>query len=269
MTGLSKKKIYQQRLRGSGDDLTVLCKSCESWKPASSYDKSGVLYKSICKECHRQKYGPGSGYKSPSELRRQKASAEKRERFLSEIVHCVNCGEGKPRSEYYIAKGNRYSDKCCSSRRTIEQVRNDLAEGMKSCTVCRLRLPLSDFPVGGGGKDGVRGSCKCCTAARMKFHSERKDRVSAIQATADGSATILSISRMLRQANHCDYCGVEMGQHYPVRPSNKTIDHKTPLSRGGKHTLDNITVMCLGCNSSKGNRTMSEFARVKKKAVRQ
>ena len=72
---------------------------------------------------------------------------------------------------------------------------------------------------------------------------------------------------MLRGLSHCEHCGVEMTQSYPVKSSNKTIDHKTPLSRGGKHTLGNIAVMCLGCNSSKGNRTMAEFERVKKKTV--
>lgn len=38
-----------------------------------------------------------------------------------------------------------------------------------------------------------------------------------------------------------------------------TIDHLTPLSRGGNHTGKNVKLACLPCNSRKGNRTLDEF----------
>jgi 5-methylcytosine-specific restriction endonuclease McrA len=38
-----------------------------------------------------------------------------------------------------------------------------------------------------------------------------------------------------------------------------TVDHLTPLSRGGSHTIDNLVPACRPCNSSKGTRTLSEF----------
>lgn len=41
----------------------------------------------------------------------------------------------------------------------------------------------------------------------------------------------------------CAYCG---------RPSKElTLDHIVPVSQGGNHTLDNITVACKSCNSRK------------------
>jgi len=267
MTGGKQKQKYQERLRGSGDDMLVLCRRCDNWRPPSEFHKQKGNYKSTCKSCHREKYGKGSGYKPPSEIKRSQEAKDRRQSFLNEIVQCVSCGEGKPRSEYFISKERGYSYRCCSPRRSDEQVQIDISEGMKSCTTCEMRLPFSEFSAGGGGRDGVRSSCKCCEAARLKFHSGRDERLSQIRDTDDGTASLVVLSQMLRGLSHCEHCGVEMTQSYPVKSSNKTIDHKTPLSRGGKHTLENIAVMCLGCNSSKGNRTMAEFERVKKKTV--
>lgn len=38
-----------------------------------------------------------------------------------------------------------------------------------------------------------------------------------------------------------------------------SIDHVTPLSRGGTNDDDNIQLLCLPCNLKKGNMTMPEF----------
>ena len=32
-----------------------------------------------------------------------------------------------------------------------------------------------------------------------------------------------------------------------------TIDHITPLSKGGSHELDNLTIACFPCNAKKSN----------------
>lgn len=37
------------------------------------------------------------------------------------------------------------------------------------------------------------------------------------------------------------------------------VDHIEPLSKGGSHTYDNLTVTCHSCNSSKGNKTLLEY----------
>lgn len=48
----------------------------------------------------------------------------------------------------------------------------------------------------------------------------------------------------------CTYCG---------SAENITIDHIIPLSRGGKHVAENLAAACYACNSSKGNRLLSEW----------
>jgi 5-methylcytosine-specific restriction endonuclease McrA len=49
---------------------------------------------------------------------------------------------------------------------------------------------------------------------------------------------------------HCAYCDKE---------AKLTLDHVIPLSKGGKHSKDNVVAACGHCNSSKGNRTLEEW----------
>ena len=39
----------------------------------------------------------------------------------------------------------------------------------------------------------------------------------------------------------------------------RTLEHKQSLKKGGKHSVDNITMACLVCNSTKGKKTEKEF----------
>lgn len=52
---------------------------------------------------------------------------------------------------------------------------------------------------------------------------------------------------LLRRDHHvCQYCG---------STKQLTIDHIVPLSKGGKHTWDNVVTACERCNQRKGDRT--------------
>lgn len=52
----------------------------------------------------------------------------------------------------------------------------------------------------------------------------------------------------------CAYC--------QASDTRLTIEHLTPLSRGGRHTASNVVPACKSCNSSKGPKTLFEFASV-------
>lgn len=58
---------------------------------------------------------------------------------------------------------------------------------------------------------------------------------------------------LLAQAT-CHYCHVHLDGTY-------ALEHKTPLERGGSHSLDNITKACMGCNEIKHILTAEEFIR--------
>lgn len=54
-----------------------------------------------------------------------------------------------------------------------------------------------------------------------------------------------------RDGECCAYCGDTGGPF--------DLDHIVPWSRGGLHTLENLTVACASCNRSKGARTPEEW----------
>jgi 5-methylcytosine-specific restriction endonuclease McrA len=49
------------------------------------------------------------------------------------------------------------------------------------------------------------------------------------------------------------------GCRTPLTLDNLSLDHETPVSRNGGHTLDNLTVLCKNCNPAKGPLTAREW----------
>jgi 5-methylcytosine-specific restriction endonuclease McrA len=58
---------------------------------------------------------------------------------------------------------------------------------------------------------------------------------------------------LLRDRNTCQYCGETLP------PSDLTLDHVVPRSRGGNSTWENLVACCHPCNRYKGNRMLSEI----------
>ena len=58
---------------------------------------------------------------------------------------------------------------------------------------------------------------------------------------------------LLRDRNTCQYCGEVFA------PSELTLDHVIPRSRGGNSTWENLVACCHACNRRKGNRLLSEI----------
>lgn len=61
-------------------------------------------------------------------------------------------------------------------------------------------------------------------------------------------ATLSRKAVFLRDGHQCQYCG--------ARAEN--VDHIKPLSRGGRHTWDNVVASCRRCNARKENRLPEE-----------
>jgi 5-methylcytosine-specific restriction endonuclease McrA len=58
---------------------------------------------------------------------------------------------------------------------------------------------------------------------------------------------------LLRDRNTCQYCGDALP------PSDLTLDHVIPRSRGGNSTWENLVACCHDCNRRKGNRLLQEI----------
>jgi 5-methylcytosine-specific restriction endonuclease McrA len=83
----------------------------------------------------------------------------------------------------------------------------------------------------------------------VKCHRRR-----ALKLSAPGSFTLEEWLDKLIQFNHCcAYCHKPLG-------NDVSVDHMTPLSRGGTNFISNIVPAHRRCNSSKGAKTPEEFA---------
>ena len=42
-------------------------------------------------------------------------------------------------------------------------------------------------------------------------------------------------------------------------PKSRTLEHLTPIARGGRHDIDNIAFAHYSCNASKRDKTLNEY----------
>lgn len=58
----------------------------------------------------------------------------------------------------------------------------------------------------------------------------------------------------------CAYCGISI---FLDMEKDVTIEHIIPITRGGTGDLSNITLVCLSCNTSKGDKLYDEWKQVR------
>lgn len=78
------------------------------------------------------------------------------------------------------------------------------------------------------------------------------ERWSRLAASSDGTVT-RELLRELMEEPRCAWC-LEL-----FEPGDRQLDHITPLSDGGTHTEDNLTVACSTCNMLKGNKRLWQW----------
>lgn len=84
----------------------------------------------------------------------------------------------------------------------------------------------------------------------VKLASDHKRRALKMS-VADGTVSAAVVAELMANNPACTYCG---------QPGS-TLDHVVPLARGGRHSIENLTVACVSCNSSKGAKLLEEWAR--------
>lgn len=90
------------------------------------------------------------------------------------------------------------------------------------------------------------------------FNSASEYRMRRLDAM-DGYIEISSnqIAELYRkQGGKCYYCDIYCTK---TKERKLTMDHVVPISRGGKHHIDNIRLACKSCNSKKRDNLLSEL----------
>lgn len=96
----------------------------------------------------------------------------------------------------------------------------------------------------------------CMTAMRDYLARARAHRARCRYVEVDGFYTWNDLKRLMgEQDGRCAYCGTGIVDEYHV-------EHKTPLSRGGDNSVDNIQLTCPTCNLRKHAKTDEEFRKL-------
>lgn len=82
----------------------------------------------------------------------------------------------------------------------------------------------------------------------LDLNTQRRARY--LSAVAEDCSKKIELLRLLPV---CQYC-------FTLINGVPTIDHVVPLTRGGKHIPGNLTACCGSCNSSKGDKLLSEWS---------
>lgn len=192
--------------------------------------------------------------------------------FSGVMVSCIQC-----KTEFYCRPSSA-SRKYCSLKCRDEYVKskrvND-AEGTAKCGKCKEWKLIAEFVKGQAGRP--HSYCRQCSrewfekrrrklgqgpkkpaskhaVENRKNYKREWNRLAVHNRRAAGKMPHkFDISRMLcLQDARCVYCGELLSNGYH-------IDHKLPVSRGGKNDIENLHLTCARCNLRKATLTHEEF----------
>lgn len=199
------------------------------------------------------------------------SSAEKR---AGAVVECQVCGKGVYRHPSQI--GRKYCSIQCRDIAVRSKRVNDV-DGTARCAKCREWKQIGEFVKGVGGRP--HSYCKPCSS---EWFADRRGAEKETRKPYRPAYTLTEEQKKenKRQANHmqhqarraagpkphrfdiqrimceqdakCAYCGELLSGQYH-------IDHKTPVSRGGTNSIENLHLTCPRCNMKKGAMSHEEF----------
>lgn len=149
----------------------------------------------------------------------------------------------------------------------------------KTCKQCRQIKSLQNYTKDKTRRDGYKELCKACRTIKQKEWALKNpnfakswfrknpnyltqwrienfwysvDQASRHRARKYGCKEFVITKKNYRHlfSQRCVICGLD---------ENPTIDHIIPLSRGGQHSIGNLQLLCMSCNSRKHNKTMTEW----------
>lgn len=148
---------------------------------------------------------------------------------------CAYCG-----TEFYNWTRDKYCSKACASAALrgvplSAEHRRKLSEARKASPKCH----------GENLYNWKGGEATRLERVRQYCHKRRTSQHIPVD------STYLRLMRRVTK-NRCFYCGEDMG-NFP------TIEHLTPVSRGGDNQRWNLVLACKSCNSKKGAKTFEEY----------
>lgn len=179
---------------------------------------------------------------------------------------CIKCGLDKPLSDYHKNKNRKdgvtvICKPCAISKSGKWQkenkekvnavVRKNYAKNLEYSRTKR-RERVKRWYKNNAESQRKRTREYAIAHPESKRISEQKRRIRKLN---NGEYLILpkEINKFL--SSNCNNCGTS---------ELITLDHIIPISRGGSHSVGNLQSLCRSCNSSKNNKTITEWKLMKR-----
>lgn len=185
----------------------------------------GKLYQCTCRYC-------GATYFKKSPLSTICDSPECRKKAKAENDKKYRCTEKGQATVYK----NRHTEKAKETRKRYEQTEGYKQRKSERAKIYRQNPHYQELD----------------KARKLRYYYRK---YSALRSVTVKGADFISFEdwKKLYSANTCYYCGKA------ISGRNKTVDHKTPISKGGTNAFENLCMCCASCNSKKHNKTESEY----------
>lgn len=141
------------------------------------------------------------------------------------------------------------SGRAKQSNGTSEPIEYDTIGGRR-CIRCRRFLDRTNFLNNRNIQDGLRRVCRNCNNLAKRAHSHRRRAFK--QKTSIGKIDYEKLLAL--KPWRCCLCDAEIGDW-----ADLSFEHLVPLSRGGSHTQENLSLAHRVCNSRKGSKTFEEW----------
>lgn len=215
----------------SVDKNVRMCKDCKTRPVKPQRNAKRPFYR--CEECHR-------AYKREEMRRlRQRVKDQVQENEETKTKRCTRCGKLKPYSAFSY------------SQRVVRQQLN------KVCDSCLTKLYANQHKHSPDmtpewWRARAYGANQI---ARTRLAKERDVPTSSVSLSdLDWVCNPMDLVDIYeKQDKKCVFCGCVLTK------DNMCIDHKTPVSKGGRHELSNLELTCKDCNILKLDRTVEEF----------
>lgn len=256
------------------------CAKCKQVKTLSDFHKSKQGkdgFKTECKDC-RSLY---SKVKRVENGGTNHVNRSKETTLLKVCTKCLNLcprdgfGKGVWCEDCKRSYNRAYGKKRFGSKEKFIPIITKIG---KQCASCKIVKNFEDFSPAKRGRKGLSSYCKPCASniqLNLYTKEERKEktqkyrdanrnwwrnlhrinqfnRKKRVKLSSDGSVTKDFIEKVY-SLTICYYCKEETPRKF------RTLEHKLPLIKGGLHSIDNITMACFVCNSTKGRMTEEEY----------
>lgn len=252
------------------------CSTCKEIKNISEFHKwkqGKDGYKTECKTC-RKLYAKNKRAEAGGKNHLDRRSE------TETLKLCTKCQTLKSRVSFgkssWCKECKREYNK--QYRGANEKFIPTVTDSQKQCCMCKELKDFSQYSPSKRGRLGLSSYCKFCSSEKQKtLYSKEQRRIKTqkyrdnnrewwrslhrinqfnrrenIKVVSDGTVTPEFV-KSIYDKKICYYC------EEPTPRKFRTLEHKQSLKKGGKHSVDNITMACLVCNSTKGKKTEKEF----------